>query len=61
MHKYPMNVGPANEKLDWLLVSQHSKAGDTISEYEALSELFDKTYHATVKIGDSGWHYHHIF
>jgi len=56
-----MNIGPANEKLDWLLVSQHSKAGDTISEYEAHSELFDKTYHATVRIGDSGWHYHHMF
>lgn len=45
MHEYPIDVGPANEKLDWLLVSQHSKCGDTISEFEAHSKLFDKTYH----------------
>lgn len=61
MHDYPMDVGPADEKLDWILISQHPEDGDTISEYEAHSKLFDKTYHAIVRIGDSGWHYHHMF
>ena len=61
MFDYPMDVGIANENLDWILISQHPEDGDTISEYEAHSKLFDKTYHATVRVGDNGSHCHHTF
>lgn len=54
MRDCPMDVGPADEKLDWILIFQHPEDGDTISEYEAHSKLFDKTYHADVREGEFG-------